>query len=122
VRFATALSPRVRESAILLVANHWGSAFERMAHEAVGLANRLDDDDVAALRRGDVPASADDAERAALELVRDLIRGDVSDEEWQRWVPVVGHRAVFELSTLVGYYATLALQLRIFRVDEGEPA
>jgi len=24
---------------------------------------------------------------------------------------------VFELTTLVGYYATLALQLRVFRVD-----
>jgi len=31
-------------------------------------------------------------------------------------VAVLGERALVELSTLVGYYATLALQLRIFRV------
>ena len=29
---------------------------------------------------------------------------------------VLGERALVELSTLVGYYATLALQMRIFRV------
>jgi len=27
-----------------------------------------------------------------------------------------GHGGAFELTTLVGYYATLALQLRVFRV------
>ena len=31
-------------------------------------------------------------------------------------VSVIGGRAAFELTTLVGYYATLALQLRVFRV------
>ena len=29
---------------------------------------------------------------------------------------VLGEQALVELSTLVGYYATLALQMRIFRV------
>ncbi|MGW2291345.1 hypothetical protein [Streptomyces phaeochromogenes] len=28
----------------------------------------------------------------------------------------VGERALFELATLVGYYSTLALQLRLFHV------
>jgi 4-carboxymuconolactone decarboxylase len=116
VRFATSLSPRIREAAILLVATAWDSAFERMAHEAVGLASGLGEDDLAALRRGAVPTTADDGERAALEVVRALLRGDVADDEWARWAPVVGERGVFELTALVGYYATLALQLRVFRV------
>jgi 4-carboxymuconolactone decarboxylase len=107
----------VREAAILLVATAWDSAFERMAHEAVGRAAGLTDEDLAALRRGEVPASADTGERAALELTRALLRGDVTDDEWSRCAPVVGDRAVFELTTLVGYYATLALQLRVFRVE-----
>ena len=33
------------------------------------------------------------------------------------FVAALGERALVELSALVGYYATLALQLRIFRVD-----
>jgi 4-carboxymuconolactone decarboxylase len=116
VRFSSALPARIREAAILLVATAWDSAFERMAHEAVGRDAGLSEDDLAALRRGEVPASADDAERAHLEVTRALLRGDLSDEEWGLWTPVVGDRAVFELTTLVGYYATLALQLRVFRV------
>ncbi len=117
VRYRTALSDRVREAAILLVAARWRSGFERMAHEAVGRAAGLGDDDLAALARGEVPASADDDEAAALELTRLLLDGDVPDADWARLAPVVGERGTVELTTLVGYYATLALQLRVFRVD-----
>jgi 4-carboxymuconolactone decarboxylase len=46
-----------------------------------------------------------------------MAHGDVSDDEWNRWSSVVGYSTAVELSTLVGYYATLALQLRVFRVD-----
>jgi 4-carboxymuconolactone decarboxylase len=119
VRFASALPDRTREAAILLVATAWDSAFERMAHEAVGRAAGLTVDDLEALRRGAVPASADGDELVARELTQALLRGDVADEEWARWAPVLGERTVFELTTLVGYYATLALQLRVFRVGTG---
>jgi hypothetical protein len=32
---------------------------------------------------------------------------------------VLGADGLFELTTLVGYYSTLALQLRVFRVGAG---
>jgi 4-carboxymuconolactone decarboxylase len=41
VRYETSLSARVREMAILAVAAHWDSAFERYAHEAVGRTAEL---------------------------------------------------------------------------------
>ena len=47
-----------------------------------------------------------------------LARADLDDEEYADAVAALGERAVFELTTLVGYYATLALQLRVFRVDD----
>jgi len=43
-------------------------------------------------------------------------RADLDDQEYDTAVAVLGERALVELSALVGYYATLALQLRIFRV------
>lgn len=123
VRYATALSPRVRELAILVVAGHWHSAFEQHAHEAVGRAVGLGDDEFAALRDGRMPQLADPVERACVELCRALVRGDVDDAQWTAAREVLGERTIFELSTLVGYYATLALQLRVFRVDhEEDPA
>ncbi len=118
VRYETSLSGRTREIAILLVAARWNSAFERGAHESVGRAVGLTDDELDALRRGSIPALVDAHELACAELVHGMLGGDVGDDDWLRLVTLVGHPTVFELSTLVGYYATLALQLRIFRVDE----
>jgi 4-carboxymuconolactone decarboxylase len=45
-----------------------------------------------------------------------VARGDLDDAEYLEAVEVVGTAGLFELLTLVGYYATLALQLRVFRV------
>jgi 4-carboxymuconolactone decarboxylase len=116
VRHETRLSARTRELAILATAAHWSSTFEWEAHEAVGRAAGVTDAELDALRRGDVPALVDEGERAAAELVRCLLAGDVSDDDWRRWAEPLGRAVVFELCTLVGYYATLALQLRVFRV------
>lgn len=115
VRYETSLTGRTRELAILAVAAHRSSTFEWTAHEAVGRAAGLTDEEVEAVRRGEVPDLDDPQERASAELVRCLLRGDVSDAEWARWAEPLGSRAVFELSALVGYYAALALQLRVFR-------
>jgi 4-carboxymuconolactone decarboxylase len=42
--------------------------------------------------------------------------GHIADPLFQRAVSLIGNQAVVELTSLVGYYATLALQLRVFRV------
>jgi len=121
VRFSTELTPRTRELAILIVAAHWRSAFERQAHEGVGRAIGVTESELDEIWAGRIPQLADQHENAAAHLVFAMARGDVSDAEWQRWASVVGDSTAFELSTLVGYYATLALQLRVFRVDPRQP-
>ena len=116
VRYETVFTPRARELAILIVAAHWDSTFEIMAHEAVGRAVGVTDDELSAVRAGELPELADPVEAAVAGLAHAMTRGDVSDDEWARWAGVLGDQAVVELSTLVGYYALLALQLRVFRV------
>ena len=116
VRYGTSLSDRVREMAILAVATHWDSAFERYAHEAIGRAAGLSRQEVQALR--DLPALVPDdpREAAALDLVRALLtEQDLDDEGWAAARAVLDEAEVFELTTLVGYYATLALVMRVFR-------
>jgi 4-carboxymuconolactone decarboxylase len=118
VRYETALSSRTRELAILAVAAHRGSGFEWQAHEGAGRAAGLTDVEIEVVRTGGVPDLPDRAEQAAAHLVSALLlRGDVTDEEWARWGEPLGPPAVFELTTLVGYYSMLALQMRVFRVD-----
>jgi 4-carboxymuconolactone decarboxylase len=117
VRYRSALSGRVREMAILMVAAQWDSDFERYAHEPVARSVGVRDGEIADLRAGRTPVVDDAAEAAALRLVAALLADqDVDDEIYAAVVPNIGERAAFELTTLVGYYATLALQLRVFRV------
>jgi 4-carboxymuconolactone decarboxylase len=117
VRYQTDLSDRVREISILVVATAWDSEFERYAHEPVGRAAGLTDAEIAALRTGAELPLADPKERAALAVTRALVsRADLDDDEFAAAREALGIPALVELSTLVGYYATLALQLRLFRV------
>jgi 4-carboxymuconolactone decarboxylase len=121
VRYRTTLSDRAREIAILVVAIAHDSAFERHAHEAVGRHAGLTDAELQALREDDLSALDSPTEQAVATTTRALVtRGDLDDGEYAAAVDALGVRGVFELTTLVGYYATLALQLRVFRV--GAPA
>ena len=121
IRYQTALSDRVREMAILLVAAAWDSDFERFAHEAVGRAAGLTGAEIEALRVKADPGLADPAEHAAFAVVIALVdRGDLDDAEYAAAQRLLSAKTLVELSTLVGYYAALALQLRLFRV--GRPS
>ena len=60
IRYRTGFTDRMRELAILLVAAHWDSAFERESHEAIARAIGFSDDELAAIRALDVSAFADD--------------------------------------------------------------
>jgi 4-carboxymuconolactone decarboxylase len=116
IRYQGSLSGRAREMAILVVAAAWDSAFERTAHEAVGRSAGLTEAELAAIA-GQGPLDLDDPHEAAvLRLTRALASGDVDDETWAACVPPLDRETVFELTTLVGYYSTLALQMRAFRV------
>jgi len=117
IRFRTKLPPRIREMGILVVAQAWDSAYERSSHEPIGRDAGLTEPEIEALRAGADPGFADERERVAYQVVRSLVGpGDLDDQQYDVAVRTLGEQALVELSTLVGYYTTLALQLRIFRV------
>ncbi|GAA1466203.1 carboxymuconolactone decarboxylase family protein [Microbacterium thalassium] len=115
IRYRTGFGDRERELAILLVAAHWSSEFERESHEAIARALGFTDEELEALRRSDITAF-DGTEAAIGRAVVGLLAGDLDDDTWSAAHASLGEERLFELSTLVGYYSTLALQLRIFRV------
>ncbi|MFC7326619.1 carboxymuconolactone decarboxylase family protein [Marinactinospora rubrisoli] len=118
IRYEGGLSGRARELAILVVAAHWDSAFERHAHEAVGAHVGLTEAELAAVRTGGDPRLDDPVEATVVRTARLLTaRADLTDEEYAAAERVLGRAGLFELTTLVGYYATLALHLRVFGVD-----
>jgi 4-carboxymuconolactone decarboxylase len=122
VRYDTGLDDRCREIAILVVAAHWRSGFEWYAHEAVARSAGLGDAELTAIRDGR-HGELDGREAVVARTVAALAgRGELDDAEYREAVGEVGVTGLFELLTLVGYYATLALQLRVFRVPAPEGA
>jgi 4-carboxymuconolactone decarboxylase len=117
IRFRTKLTPRIREMAILVVAQAWDCGYERASHEPIGREAGLTEPEIEALRSGQDPHFTDPTERVAYSVTRALtVPADLDDREYATAISAFGEEGLVELSTLVGYYATLALQMRIFRV------
>jgi 4-carboxymuconolactone decarboxylase len=121
VRYESELSDRAREMAILQVAASWGSAFERAAHEAVGRMCGVTTQEMAAIADSTTPDLTDLHESAVVRTTAALLgSGRLTDHEYRLAVEELGERGLFELTTLVGYYAMLALQLRVFAGEVGD--
>lgn len=113
IRYGSTLSDRVREIAILEVAAHHRSDYEWYAHEAIGRAVGLSEDEISALQRRDTAASFDVVEATTLELVRSLLtERSVDNTTMGRALETLGMEPITELVVLVGYYQLLDLLLR----------
>lgn len=125
LRYESAIDDRVREMVILLVAGHHDCAVERVAHQRIARRLGIADDVIAALDRGEVPASLGDGVSAtagpALQLARRMLGHDLPDDAgFQALDAALGPDGIFEISTLVGYYWTLANQLNLFAVEPAD--
>ncbi|WP_314213242.1 carboxymuconolactone decarboxylase family protein [Pseudarthrobacter equi] len=115
LRYETELPDRARELAILTVAARKRSTFERESHEAIARALGFSQEELDAIQREDM-TPFDGVESLVGRTAALLLDGDLDDSAWFEAEQLLGQRTLFELVTLVGYYSTLALQLRVFRV------
>ena len=97
------------------------SAFERYAHDRVGRAVGLTDEELSDLAAARF-TSADPVEAGAYRLCGLLNRDELplADDEFVELRDELGSAAVMEIVVLVGYYRTLAQLLHVF--DVGVPA
>lgn len=118
VRYRGILTDRCRELVILKVAAHWESGFEQRAHELIAARAGFTEAELRTLAGGGVPALDDPAE-AAVARAADLLLagGRLPDETYGELREALSEAELFEIATVVGYYATLALQMRLFAVD-----
>jgi len=124
LRYRSVLSERVRELATLQVAAHHRSDFEWYAHAPIAAAAGLPAALLEAVRIGGPVEPDDPAERVVAAVVAQLLdRGDVDDDVWASAVGTFGEAGAVELTTLVGYYSLLAMQMRVLRVPlpDGAP-
>ena len=117
LRFSGQLPSRAREIAILIVAASERSDFEWAAHAAIGAHLGLSTEEIAALARADVVEFEDHIEQVVAGATRALVAtGDLDDETYRASEAALGAAGLLELSTLIGFYRALALQMRMFRV------
>jgi alkylhydroperoxidase family enzyme len=116
IRFAAALTARERELAILNVAGHLRSDFERLAHEPAARAAGLTQAQVNAVLTGRVPDGLTDSEALVGRLAR-VMTADrtLPDADYDAGVALLGRERLADLTWLVGYYSALALSLAVFR-------
>lgn len=116
LRYESGLPDVTRELLILAVAAHHGCAYERVAHRKVAARLGVDEDTFAIVEAGESPLAYPEA-AVPLELARGILRGELPDEdEFTQLQEDLGDAAIFEISTLVGYYSTLAVQMALFDV------
>jgi len=116
IRFAAALTARERELAILTVAGHLRSDFERLAHEPAARSAGLTQAQVDAVLSGLVPGGLTSSEALVGRLARVMsVERTLSDSDYEAGVAVLGMERLADLTWLVGYYSALALALAVFR-------
>jgi 4-carboxymuconolactone decarboxylase len=117
------LDPRRRELAILRVAAVTGAEYEWVQHEAIARGIGAGEDQVAAVRRGELDAACfDDDDRLVLAFAEELLADDGASEGTveaarERLSP----REILELILAVGYYRMLAGVMNSVAIDLDEP-
>jgi alkylhydroperoxidase family enzyme len=121
---AQELDPVTRELAILLVARLSSAEYEWVQHEALARGIGVPDEQIDALRRGDVEAGVfDERQRTVLRFTAEVVReGDAGDEAFAALAAHLSPREVVELTLAIGYYMMLARLMNVTRLDLDAPA
>ena len=117
IRFESTLEPLLRESITLLVAQDEQSSYEWRAHERLAKEAGASDDDIEALRRGEVPESHDPQRDQALRFAGAVLTDDLDHSAFSPFQNHLEDALMVEIVILVGYYRALALLLRVFTIN-----
>jgi 4-carboxymuconolactone decarboxylase len=116
LRYENALGPRLTELAILITARAWTQQLEWALHVDAAKERGIARATIAAIARGKRPARMADDEAVVHDFLRELHETQaVSDPTYARALAALGERGVVDLTTLAGYYTTLAMILNVAR-------
>jgi 4-carboxymuconolactone decarboxylase len=121
VRYRTIIPGPLRELAILVCGRHWRANYEWYAHAKIARREGLSDDVINGIMDEQEPLDPD--HKTVYQFAYKLNKtGRIDDELYARTHDLLGERGVFELTVLIGYYATVSNILNVFQVPipEGE--
>jgi len=113
--FASTLSPRLRELAVLRVAHLHNCEYEWRHHVRMGLDVGLSNEDVDGIQRGE---AANELDRAILRAVDELqAKSMISDATWAGLSEHLDERQRMDLVFTIGCYGALAMAINTFGVE-----
>jgi 4-carboxymuconolactone decarboxylase len=112
LRFEAGISPRVRETAILITAREMDSQFEWAAHEPEALSVGVPSETVEAIKHRRPTTGLDEADAIVIELGRQIWQTHkVTSELFAKARDLFGPRMLIDIVLLMGNYATTAALL-----------
>jgi 4-carboxymuconolactone decarboxylase len=117
VRFATQLTNKQTEIAILCTARYWTAQFEWAAHVRLGLQAGLTQEQIDAIAERRTPQFDDADDRLVYEFAHSYYQNHrVSDDIYERVRARWGDKGVVDLAGLIGYYSFVSVTLNVFEV------
>ena len=114
---STSLTERVRQVVILTVGSEWKSSYELYAHSAVAGIAGFDEENVAALVRGELPPDLTYDEALAQQFTKQLVLDrTISQKVFERAKAAFGVRGIVDLVVLAGCYDIVCSLLNTFAV------
>ena len=125
IRYRSELQDRVREIAILVVAEEFKSEFEWYAHSTVALSLGIEGHLLDEIKVGNIPEFEDKNEKLLYIFSTQILKKRTVDNNmYENAVDAIGEKGVLELTALLGYYSTLALIMNVFKIglpDDQQP-
>jgi 4-carboxymuconolactone decarboxylase len=111
------LTDAEREIAILMTAVYWKSPFVIAAHARHSRKAGMDEAAVTAMLAGQPAVFSDARQQVVHDLVADALAGGaIADEAFDRYEAVLGRAGLSQFLSLIGYYTSVSLAMRMHGV------
>ena len=117
LRYRCAISGRLSELTILLVARHWTADFEWYAHAKQALKEGIAQSVIDAIAEGRRPDGLNNEEQVIYDYVSEiLVTRRVSDTTYAKAKTLFGEKGLVDICGVTGYYSLLAMTMNMARV------
>jgi len=116
-RYRSQFRPFLSELMVLITAAHWEAAFEFAVHAREAAKAGVPETIIEDLRAHRAPDLTDPDAKLVYEFAASFFATrDVPDALFEKAIAQFGRRGVVEMAGILGYYSSLAILLRVFRV------
>lgn len=118
LRYRSGIGNQLSEMVILITAKVWNQHYEWSLHQPIAIQSGVPKTTADAIALGKKPEGMNEEETACYDFSIELHKTrQVSDETYARALSHFGEAGIVDLTALNGYYAFLAMQLNVMRVN-----